>query len=309
MKTRFILLPILAVSMLASVASGQIVVESSSSQGFGTTSSLDRNAPWTVSAFDAGAGDKLVVSLSIEANNLASAITVTFDGTPLTQIVTSDDASTVESNAIYFLDGVSGTIGDIVVDGPLADDGFVGNGPGVFAASLSGAEPGFETVGAFGDGEEINGTLTGTLTGVSDGAYTIAQFGDQGNPGDIIVTGDLLEVGVFNGDNGEQIGSAVAATAAGFGTGADLTVGFSDNGNDMPFQSRSHFSFASFAATPGAPVLLGDVDMNGAVDFFDIQPFIDLLSNQMFQDEADINGDGTVDFFDIQPFIDILSAG
>ena len=54
---------------------------------------------------------------------------------------------------------------------------------------------------------------------------------------------------------------------------------------------------------------LGDVDMNGVVDFFDIQPFIDVLSNKMFQDEADINGDGTVDFFDIQPFIDILSAG
>ena len=61
----------------------------------------------------------------------------------------------------------------------------------------------------------------------------------------------------------------------------------------------------SLAAVDG---LLGDVDMNGVVDFFDIQPFIDLLTNQMFQFEADIDGNGTVDFFDIQPFINILSG-
>ena len=63
---------------------------------------------------------------------------------------------------------------------------------------------------------------------------------------------------------------------------------------------------------PGLPVMggmLGDVDMNGMVDFFDIQPFIDLLSNGEFQFEADIDGDGEVTFFDIQPFIDILSGG
>ena len=54
--------------------------------------------------------------------------------------------------------------------------------------------------------------------------------------------------------------------------------------------------------------LLGDVDMNGVVDFFDIQPFIDILSNQEFQCEADIDGNGVVDFFDIQPFIDILAS-
>ena len=54
--------------------------------------------------------------------------------------------------------------------------------------------------------------------------------------------------------------------------------------------------------------MLGDINGDNVVDFFDIQPLIDVLSNQTFQAEADINGDGVVNFFDIQPFIDILSG-
>ena len=59
------------------------------------------------------------------------------------------------------------------------------------------------------------------------------------------------------------------------------------------------------AAKPG--FLLGDVNLDSAVDFFDIAPLIAILSSEGFQAEADINCDGTVDFFDIQPFIDILA--
>ena len=54
--------------------------------------------------------------------------------------------------------------------------------------------------------------------------------------------------------------------------------------------------------------LLGDVTLDGAVDFLDIGPFIALLSANAFQDEADINLDGDVDFLDIGPFIELLSA-
>ena len=54
--------------------------------------------------------------------------------------------------------------------------------------------------------------------------------------------------------------------------------------------------------------LLGDVNLDGVVDFFDIQPFIDLLSDREFQNEADIDRSGVVNFIDIQPFIDILAA-
>ena len=52
--------------------------------------------------------------------------------------------------------------------------------------------------------------------------------------------------------------------------------------------------------------LIGDVNLDGVFDFFDIQPFIDLLMAVEFQAEGDIDGNGFVDFFDIQPFIAAL---
>ena len=54
-------------------------------------------------------------------------------------------------------------------------------------------------------------------------------------------------------------------------------------------------------------VLLGDVNQDSEVNFFDISPFITVLSAQSFQFEADLNQDGIVNFFDIQPFINALS--
>jgi hypothetical protein len=61
------------------------------------------------------------------------------------------------------------------------------------------------------------------------------------------------------------------------------------------------FEFAS------SPLLLGDVDQNGVVNFLDIAPFVEVLSSNSFQLEADVNQDATVNFLDISPFIDLLS--
>ena len=54
-------------------------------------------------------------------------------------------------------------------------------------------------------------------------------------------------------------------------------------------------------------LLLGDINLDGFVNFFDISPFIELLSAQTFQAEADLNGSGVVNFFDISPFIKVLA--
>ena len=59
----------------------------------------------------------------------------------------------------------------------------------------------------------------------------------------------------------------------------------------------------SVASTP----LLGDVNLDGVVDFFDIAPFIEVLSAQGFLAEADVDQSGAVDFLDIAPFIAVLS--
>ena len=53
--------------------------------------------------------------------------------------------------------------------------------------------------------------------------------------------------------------------------------------------------------------ILGDVNVDGEVNFLDISPFIALLSAGNFQEEADIDGNGVVNFLDIAPFIRLLT--
>ena len=66
---------------------------------------------------------------------------------------------------------------------------------------------------------------------------------------------------------------------------------------------------ASIIHTLAAPLLLGDVNRDGAVNFFDISLFILILANPLVErEEADVNLDGVVDFFDISPFIEILAT-
>ncbi len=68
--------------------------------------------------------------------------------------------------------------------------------------------------------------------------------------------------------------------------------------------------------TPPTDFGVGDVNCDGAVDAFDIEPFVLALTDpaeygRRFPDcrveLCDINGDGAVDAFDIAPFIDMLS--
>lgn len=54
--------------------------------------------------------------------------------------------------------------------------------------------------------------------------------------------------------------------------------------------------------------LLGDVNRNGVVDFFDIPQFIAILQAGGFQYEADMDRSGKVDFLDIAAFTEILSS-
>ena len=56
------------------------------------------------------------------------------------------------------------------------------------------------------------------------------------------------------------------------------------------------------------PLLLGDVNQDGAVDFFDIHPFIAVLTARTPQAETDIDGNGVVNFFEIHPFIELLNG-
>ena len=65
-------------------------------------------------------------------------------------------------------------------------------------------------------------------------------------------------------------------------------------------------TFSNFGVTI---LLLGDVDLSGAVDFADVAPFIRLLASGAFQAEADVDQNDVVNFDDINLFIRILAFG
>ena len=56
------------------------------------------------------------------------------------------------------------------------------------------------------------------------------------------------------------------------------------------------------------PETLGDLNLDGALDFSDIPSFISALLDGVFEDDADINRDGLVNFSDIPFFIDLLNS-
>ena len=80
-------------------------------------------------------------------------------------------------------------------------------------------------------------------------------------------------------------------------------------GNDLYFDDIYINPAASDLTDPTTQVvLLGDVNLDGLVDFLDISPFIAILSAGSFQFEADCDENGVVSFTDISPFIAILSG-
>lgn len=69
---------------------------------------------------------------------------------------------------------------------------------------------------------------------------------------------------------------------------------------------QSVFNRVSISVSGG--VLLGDVSLDGRVDFGDISHFINRLASDEYQAEADCNEDGLVNFFDIPFFISALAG-
>ena len=79
-----------------------------------------------------------------------------------------------------------------------------------------------------------------------------------------------------------------------------IRLNFSGEGCDL-----DRFEFVQLA---GAPVLKGDINLDGFVNFADIAPLIALLSSGNYQAEADCDQSGEVDFLDIAPFINALTG-
>ena len=76
--------------------------------------------------------------------------------------------------------------------------------------------------------------------------------------------------------------------------------------DDFGFVNDAGLAFRINATAISGTCILGDVDMNGVVDFNDIPEFVTVLLVNMFQCEADVDQNDLVDFNDIPLFVEIL---
>ena len=132
----------------------------------------------------------------------------------------------------------------------------------------------------------------GIFLSEADGASSIVVF-DLGNPFD----SDALPTDPAMSFDGGPESLFVLLEPTGFiSSFTDVSIG----------PATSSLAFSISVSPDVEPVLLGDVDLSGAVDFGDISPFISVLLGGLFQDEADVDGSGEVDFSDIKPFVDLV---
>ena len=149
--------------------------------------------------------------------------------------------------------------------------------------------------GGANTGEAVVGNSFGVLFPLGNGTFNATATGDVDTVlFSLDAAGEAFAISQINSGGLLRI----IATPA----DADVQATYSGAGSILAPPSPP---VLNLNATPN--VLIGDINLDGVVDFFDISPFIELLSASDFQAEADIDGNGVVDFFDISPFIDILS--
>ena len=164
----------------------------------------------------------------------------------------------------------------------------------------------------------INGSANNLIGSPSTGSGGLTHDVDgnilgDGNGGIIPIATILDPSLAFNG--GTTASHALVEGSPAINAGSNSFANTAGLTTDQRGEARIKFGTVDIGAVESDfdvvvdPFLLGDANLNGVVNFLDIQPFIDILSSNSFLNEADIDRDGDVDFLDIQPFIDILASG
>ena len=276
--------------MTASPAKAQLVIGDSIGIDFGTTG--------TVFGTDSGVAPAAGTNFNEFNTQTADGETASFSGT------------------LIYLDGTEATnVGFSVTNNMGKDSGGTGiagdSGPAPFDDVTIGVDNyGAANVGnpsrADGGVLAADGNIVLTFTGLDDSLL-------------YEVTGGYLHGGGNNNFNTTWDVDGQSATTdnesgladAGYVTLSDLCTDGSGNLEITVTRSVQLFiAGMTLEATAVKPegCILGDVSMNGVVDFNDIPPFVGVLlaTPVVFQCEADCDENGIIDFNDIPFFVDIL---
>jgi len=140
------------------------------------------------------------------------------------------------------------------------------------------------------------------------GNWTLGGPGGSGNSLLVYVVDPPLYVGAISNNYGGEFWGFVCDTPF---TAVQLVGGAGTN--------QQHYCLDDMVYSPSSPpLLIGDLNCDGVVNFGDINPFVLALANPdayaaAYADceilAADINGDGVVDFRDINAFVQLLTGG
>ena len=166
----------------------------------------------------------------------------------------------------------------------------------------------FDLIGDGNDSADLNPGETLTFTFDQAVQFTSIELESVEAEDSFDVLVDGVAVLETTGDDSfiDDLGGLTGLTIA---AGSEIT--FAVDGilapdlTDLPSTS---IRIETFTVEIVGSTLLGDVNLDGTVDFLDISPFIAVLSGGIDQAEADCNEDGVVNFLDISPFISILSG-
>lgn len=127
----------------------------------------------------------------------------------------------------------------------------------------------------------------------------------------VVHSGDVIRttsfIGTFTIDFTVNQSSAAFVGFRSAGNVGWFQIDLGGAGNPIHYPRGQYGSNGEELVVGGKPILLGDVNCDGAVDLLDVQPFVDLLTQGGFLDKADMNQDQAVDLLDVQPFVDALT--
>ncbi len=175
----------------------------------------------------------------------------------------------------------------------------------------------FDTPGMIGghiaaDGSKIASVGDFTVSNTTEPAFGDPAFAIE-IPGVDARTEGVLVMTALNPDPENPVEPTVMLWEP--GANGEFIVGGLEPASGFVARVAFSFAYIPYEWTPAPAGLIGDLNCDGVVDFFDIDPFVTALVSPndypaLFPDcdinNADVNEDGEIDFFDIDPFVGLI---